>query len=112
MLTEDHLDVGWIKSLEDVADRGVGRCPAPRQAECRVQPAAMHIDESNDASIRVAAGHDGENGEQQDVGKLVFLPLPAARIGNFRQQVQERCECGHGNLRLGCRPRSQRSADS
>jgi hypothetical protein len=46
------------------------------------------------------------------VGKLVFLPLPAARIGNFRQQVQERCECGHGNLRLGCRPRSQRSADS
>jgi hypothetical protein len=61
----------------------------------------MDIDEGDDASIRVAAGHDGKNGEQQHVRKLVFLPLPAAGIGNFRQQVQQRCECGHGNLRLG-----------
>jgi hypothetical protein len=40
------------------------------------------------------------------------LSLSAARIGNFCQQIQERRECGHGNLRLGCRPRSQTSADS
>jgi hypothetical protein len=46
------------------------------------------------------------------VRKLVFLPLAAAGIGNFRQQVQQWCECGYGNLRLGCRPRSQTSADS
>ena len=88
MLPEDHLDVGWIKPFEDIAYRGVRRRTAPLQAECRVQPAAMDIDEGDDPSIRVAAGHDGENGEQQDVGKLVFLPLSAARIGNSSQQVQ------------------------
>ena len=88
MLAEDGLDVGWIKPLEDIADRGVRRRTAPFQTEGRVQPAAMDIDEGDDASIRVAAGHDGENGEQQHVGKLVFLPLSAARIGNSRQQAQ------------------------
>ena len=112
MFTKDHLDLGWIEPLEDVSDCGVSRCTAPLQPEGRVQLTAMDIDEGDDASIRVAAGYDGEDGEQQHVGKLVFLPLSAARIGNFRQQVQERRECGHGNLRLGCRPRSQTSADS
>ena len=84
MLPEDPLDVGWIKPLQDVADRSVSRCAAPRQAECRVQPTAMHINESDDASIRVAASHDGKNGKQQDVGKLIFPPLSAAGIGNSR----------------------------
>jgi hypothetical protein len=112
MLTEHHLDLGWIEPLEDVTDRGVSRCTAPLQPEGRVQLTAMDIDEGDDAPIRVAAGYDGEDGEQQYVGKLVFLTLSTTRVGNFRQQVQERRECGHGNLRLGCRPRSQTSIDS
>jgi len=112
MLAEDVLDVGGIEPLEDVADRGVSRRTTPRQTEGLVQPAAMDIDEGDDASIRVAAGHDGKDGEQQHVGKLVLLALATAGIGNARQQAQQRRECVHGNLRLGCRPRSQTFADS
>ena len=110
MLAEDNLDLRGIKTLEDIPDRSVSGCAAPLQTEDRIQPAAMHIDEGDDASIRVAVGHDGRDGEQKHVGKLVPLPLPAAGIGNVRQQVQQRCECGHANLRLGCRPRT--SVDS
>jgi len=69
MLAEDSLDLRGIEPLEDVADRGVSGRAAPLQTEGRVQLAAMNIDEGDDASIRVAACHDGEDGEQQYVGK-------------------------------------------
>src|SRR4051794_33821749 len=36
----------------------------------------MDIDESHDAAVRVPAGDDGEDGEQQHVRQLVHLPLP------------------------------------
>jgi len=35
----------------------------------------MDGDEGDNAAIRVAAGHDGEDGEQQHVGQLVESPL-------------------------------------
>src|SRR4051812_3559840 len=38
--------------------------------------------------------------------------LPTPRIGDVRQQTQQRRKCSHGNLRVGCRPRSQTFADS
>ena len=70
----------------------------------------MDVDEGDDAAIRVAAGHDGKDGEQQDVGQLIELALPTPGIGDVRQQTQQRRKCSHGNLRLGCRPRSQTSS--
>jgi len=112
MLAEDRLDLGRIEPLEDVADRGVSGRAAPLQTKRRVQPAAMDIDEGDDASIRIATRHDGKDGEQQHVAKLVFLPLPTARIRHFRQQTQQRRKWRHGNLQLGCHPRSQTFADS
>jgi len=42
---------------------------------------------SFDAAIRVAAGHDGKDGEQQHVGQLVELALRPARIKDVRQHV-------------------------
>src|SRR4051812_19312320 len=72
----------------------------------------MNVDEGDDAAIRVAAGHDGEDGEQQDVRQLIELALPTPGIGDVRQQPQQRRKCSHGNLRVGCRPRSQTQADS
>ena len=39
---------------------------------------AMHVDEGDDATIRVAAGHDSEDGEQQHIRQLVELPLHGA----------------------------------
>jgi len=96
---------------EDVADGGVRGCPLPCQREGRVQPAAMHGDEGDDvrrtspfdAATRVAAGHDGEDGEPQHVGQLVGLSLRPARIRHVRQHIQQRREHNHGNLRPSCR---------
>ena len=48
--------------LQDVADRGVRRCAAPGETESRIQFAAMYVDEGDDTTIGVAAGHHGQNG--------------------------------------------------
>ena len=64
MAAEDRLHRGRIEPLEDVADGGVRGRAAPLQTEGGVQPAAVDIDEGDDAAIRVATGDDGENGEQ------------------------------------------------
>ncbi len=103
MAAERSLHRGRIEALQDVADGGVGRRSAPLEAEDRVQPLAVHVDEGDDAAIRVAAADDGQDGEQQHVGQFVHLALRAARIGNLLQDVQQRRERGHGNLRSGDR---------
>ena len=109
---EARLYGGRIEPVENVAHGGVGGCAAPLQTEGGVQPATMDVDEGDDAATRVAAGHDGEDGEQQYMRQLVFHSLPTTGIGNVCQHVQQRRKCSHGNLRVGCRPRSQTSADS
>ncbi len=63
MAAKDRLDGGGIETLEDVTDRGVRGCAAPFQTKGRVQLAAMHLDEGDDATIGVAAGDDGQDGE-------------------------------------------------
>ena len=112
MAAEACLHRGRIEPLEDVPHGGVRGGAAPVQAEGGVQPVAMHVDEGDDAPARVATGHDGQDAEQQYKGQLVFLPLRPTRIRNLRQQIQQRRKCRHGNLRVGCRPTSQTSADS
>ena len=51
MATESRLHRGWIEPLEDITNGGVCWRAAPLQAEGRVQPAAMGIDEGDDAAI-------------------------------------------------------------
>jgi len=112
LTAEDRLDRHRVEALQDIAEGGVGGGAAPLQPERDVQPVAMHVNERHDAAAGIAAGHDGQDREQQDIGQLVELPLPASGIGNFAQQAQDRRKRNHGNLRHGCRPRSQTSADS
>ncbi len=107
MAAEGRLHRGRVEALEDIADGGMRRCSAPVQAESRVQPAAVDVDEGDDAAIRVAAGHDGENGEQQHVGQLVELALRPARIRDVRQHIQQRRKHSHGNLPPSCCRKSQ-----
>jgi hypothetical protein len=112
MATEDSLNRRRIEPLEDIADRGVRGRATPRQTKGGVQLAAIDVDKRDDAAIRVRAGHDGEDGEQQHMRQFVDLPLRPAWIRNVRQQAQQRREFGHGNLRYDCHPRNQTSAAS
>jgi len=50
----------------------------------------MDSDERDDAAIRVAAGDNGKDGEQQHMGQLVELPLRPARIRDVHQHIQQR----------------------
>lgn len=74
----------WVKALNDVADRGVRWRASPFQTEGGVQSVAMHVDEGDDATIRVATSDDGKDGEQKDVGQRVELALGTARIRDVR----------------------------
>jgi len=120
MAAEGRLHPGRVEPLEDVADGRVRRRAAPFQAEGRVQLAAVDVDEGDDvrrtspfdAAIRVAAGHDGQDGEQQHMRQLVELPLRPARIRDVRQHVQQRRKRSHGTLRPSCRRKGQTLAGS
>ena len=109
---EGCFHLGWVEPLEDVADGGVRRRAAPLQAEGRVQPAAVDVDEGDNTAIRVAAAHDGQDGEQQHMGQLVEPSLRPARIGNVRQHIQQRRKRSHGTLRLSCCRKGQTSVGS
>jgi len=71
MTAEDDLNRSRIKALEDVAHGSVSGRSTLCQSERSVQPAAMNVDEGDNAAIRVAAGHDGEDGKQQHMGQLI-----------------------------------------
>jgi hypothetical protein len=87
---EDRLHRGRIEPLQDVTDGSVRGRPTPLQREGGLQPLTMDVDESDDAAIRVAAGHDGEDGEQQHIRQLVELALRPARIRDVCQHIQQR----------------------
>ena len=101
-----------IEPLEDVADRRVrGRAPS-FQAEAAVQPAAMDVDEGGYAAIRVAAADNRQDREQQDMRQLVELAFRATRIGDLCQDIKQRAERGHDDLRVGCLPKNPKSCRS
>ena len=109
MASERGLHRGRIEPLEDVADRRVRGRAAPFQAEAAVQPAAMNVDEGHDAAIRVAAADDRQDREQKDMRQLVELAFRAPRIGDLCQDIEQRTERGHDNLRIGCLPKNPKS---
>ena len=90
MAAENSLHLNWVEPLQDIADGDVSRRASPVQATGRVQPAAVDVDEGDDAAIRVAAAHDGEDGEQQHIRQPIELALRPARVRHVRQQVQQR----------------------
>jgi hypothetical protein len=98
VLTENLLDRPWIEALKDVSNGGMGRCASPAQTEGGIQAAAMHFDEGHDGTIGVAAGHDGKDGEQQNMLQLVEFTLGPARVGDIAEQAEQLIERSHGNL--------------
>jgi hypothetical protein len=104
MATKTGLHRSRIEPLEDIADGGVGGRATPCQTERFVQLATMNVDEGDDATRRIATGHDRKNRKQQHMGQRVELPLRPTRIGNFSQQIQQRSKHSHGNPRLRLPP--------
>src|ERR1700688_2795043 len=93
-----------IEPLEDITNGRVRGRSTPCKTERFVQPAAMNVDEGDDATGRIAARHDGKNRKQQHVGQAVEFPLSPTRVGNFSQQIQQRSKSSHGNPRLRLPP--------
>jgi len=110
--TKDRLHSDRIEPLEDVADRGMRRCAAPFQTKAAVEGAAMGVDERDDTAIGIAAAHDREDRKQKHVGQLVEFALRAALVRHISQDVEQRGERGHGNLRIGYLPTNPRSIAS
>jgi len=92
VLTENLLDCLWIEALKDVSNGGMGRCAPPAQTEGRIQAAAMHFDEGHDGTVGIAAGDDGEDGEQQNMLQLVEFTLGPARVGDVAEQAEQLIE--------------------
>jgi hypothetical protein len=97
MATKTGLYSSRIEPLEDIADGRVRGCATPCETERFVQPVTMNIDEGDDATGRIAPGHDGKNRKQQHVGQAVKFSLRPARVGNISQQIQQRSKSSHGN---------------
>ena len=81
---------GGYPALANAAWICVRRGAAPFQAKGGVELGTMNVDEGNDAAVRIAAGHDGEDGEEQHIRQLIKLSLRSARIRNLCQQFQPR----------------------
>jgi hypothetical protein len=109
MATKASFQRFHIEPVKNVADGGMRRRAAAVEVEDRVRVVTMGVDEADETPIGVGSGDDGEDAEQKHMRKLMEPALRPARIGHVFQQAQQRCECSHGNLRLGCRPTSQTS---
>ena len=68
------------------------------QAERGVQPPAVHSDEGLDGAEGIAAGDDGKNGEQQNIGQLVEHTFGAAWVRDLAEHGEEWIERLHGYL--------------
>jgi len=98
MAAENLLDGLWIEAQQDAANGGMAGCALPAQTEGGVQPVAMHLDESFDRPIRVAAGDRGKHREQQDIRQLIEFSLGPARVRYLAEQANQLVERSHGNL--------------
>lgn len=67
MATKTGLYRSRIEPLEDIADGRVRGRSTPTKTERFVQLATMNVNEGDDATRRIAAGHDGKNRKQQHV---------------------------------------------
>jgi hypothetical protein len=78
----------------------MGGGPFPANLERLVQLLPMNLDESFDASIRVRAAHNSQNGKKQNMRQLIEFALSAARVGDQSQQRKKLFKRFHGDLPL------------
>ena len=75
------------------------RRPLPLDLKGFVQRLPMRFEIRLDASIRIGAAYDGENGKKQDVRQLIELALRAARVGDRGEKREKRPKRLQGDLR-------------
>src|SRR5665213_2869036 len=104
MAAENLLDAVRVKALQDVANGGMGWRALPAQTKGGVQSAAVYRDERFDRAIRIAAGHHGEDREQQNVRQLIELSFGPAWVRDLAQQADQLVERSQGNLLMDWLP--------
>jgi hypothetical protein len=92
VFTKDLLDIRRLQALENIPDRRVGGRPLPTDRERFVQPSPVRLDEGANAPVRIGAGHNRQNGKQQNMRQLIKFTFSAARIrdrGKMRKKAVE-----------------------
>jgi hypothetical protein len=56
-----------VQALQNITDRRVGGRSLPTDRERPVQTSPVRLDEGANASVRVGAGHNRQNGQQQNM---------------------------------------------
>lgn len=87
MRAKDRLHIRQIEPLQNITGRRVGGRSFPTHLEGFVQPLQVGFDEGANAPERVGSRHNRQNGNQQNIGRLIQLSLSAARAANH---VKER----------------------
>ena len=86
-----------VKLPQDSADRRVGRCSSPLQAERVAQPGEVNIDEAVDCPVGIGASDNRQDREQQDVRQPIQLALGPPGVLDLGQYGDKRSERRHGN---------------
>lgn len=76
-----------LQPVQGVADRTVGGRAPPAATERLVQPCLVGTDERMNPAVRGRSAHHRQNTEQQQVGKIVQLPLRTTVIRNRQQAL-------------------------
>jgi len=80
------FDLRRAEPMQDIADGRMRGRLLPIDSERLVQLFPVDLEVGAQATIRVGAAHNCEDGKQQHVLQLVELALGAARVGNCREQ--------------------------
>lgn len=97
MFAKSLLDILRLQPLQNETDRRMGGGPFPANLERLVQLLPMNLDESFDASIRVRAAHNSQNGKKQNMRQLIKFALSAARVWDQSQQRKKLFKGFHGD---------------
>jgi hypothetical protein len=104
---ERRFDRSGVELSQDAADRRVGGCFPPLQAERNAQSVEVDIDEAVDRPVGIGASDDRQDREQHHVRQSIQLALGPPWVFDFGQQGDKRSERRHATPSAAVKVASQ-----